>query len=135
MQPIEDLICGRILGLLFKSNIYHWQKNWAENIVSSVSADRIVIVCKDTEQKIIISVLNQIGWKSKIQSIVTETDLLTWYEKALRGKFAKSIGDIVLQKLTDEIQVEFPATDNAEFSKFIKQRSYDNLFDANWQIT
>ena len=65
----------------------------AENIVSSVSADRIVIVCKDTEQKIIVSILNQIGWKSKIQSIVTETDLLMWYEKALRGQFAKSIGD------------------------------------------
>jgi hypothetical protein len=106
----------------------------AENIVSSVSADRIVIVCKDTEQKIIISVLNQIGWKSKIQSIVTETDLLTWYEKALRGKFATSIGDKVLKKLTDEIQVEFPATDNAEFMKFIKQRGYENLSDPNWQI-
>ena len=107
----------------------------AENIVSSVSADRIVIVCKDTEQKIIVSVLNQIGWKSKIQSIVTETDLLTWYAKALRGKFAMSIGDIILKKLADEIQVEFPATDNAELSKFMKQRGYDRLSDKNWKIT
>lgn len=106
----------------------------AENIVSSVSADRIVIVCKDTEQKIIVSVLNQIGWKSKIQSIVTETDLLTWYERALRGKFANSLGDKILKKLTDEIQVEFPATDNAEFTKFINQRGYDKLSDENWQI-
>jgi type II restriction enzyme len=107
----------------------------AENIVSSVSADRIVIVCKDTEQKIIVSVLNQIGWKSKIQSIVTETDLLAWYERALRGKFANSIGDKVLKKLTDEIQVEFPATDNAEFMKFIKQRGYEKLSDKNWKIS
>lgn len=104
----------------------------AENIVSSVSADRIVIVCKDTEQRIIVSVLNQIGWKSKIQSIVTETDLLTWYERALRGKFANSIGGNVLKKLADEIQVEFPATDNTEFAKFIKQREYDKLVDNNW---
>ncbi len=104
----------------------------AENIVSSVSADRIVIVCKDTEQKIIVSLLNQMGWKSKIQSIVTETDLLTWYEKALRGKFAKTIGDKVLKNLTDEIQVEFPATDNTEFLKFLKQRGYDKLADKNW---
>ena len=65
----------------------------AENIVSSVSSDRIVIVCKDTEQKIIVSLLNQIGWKSKIQSIVTETDLIEWYEKSLRGKFSNIIGD------------------------------------------
>jgi len=97
-----------------------------------VSADRIVIVCKDTEQKIIVSILNQIGWKSKIQSIVTETDLLTWYERALRGKFSKSIGDIVLKKLTDEITVEFPATDNKEFTKFFSGRGYDKLTDKNW---
>lgn len=106
----------------------------AENIVSSVSADRIVIVCKDTEQKIIVSILNQIGWKSKIQSIVTETDLLIWYEKALRGKYSKTIGDKVLAKLTDEIKVEFPATDTSDFMKFIKQRGYDKLNDKNWKV-
>ena len=48
----------------------------AENIVSSVSSDRIVIVCKDSEEKLIVSLLTQIGWKSKIQSIVTENDLI-----------------------------------------------------------
>jgi HaeII restriction endonuclease len=106
----------------------------AENIVSAVSADRIVIVCKDTEQKTIISVLNQIGWKSKIQSIVTETDLLKWYEKALRGTFAKTIGDQVLKKLTDEISVEFPATDKTTFMKFMEQRGYDKLADKSWEV-
>lgn len=104
----------------------------AENIVSSVSADRIVIVCKAAEQKIIVSLLNQLGWKSKIQSIVTETDLLRWYEKALRGKFADSIGDAVLQKLANEIQVEFPTTDKREFLQFMEKRGYDKLADQNW---
>ena len=104
----------------------------AENIVSSVSADRIVIVCKDTEQKIIVSLLTQIGWKSKIQSIITETDLLNWYEKALRGKFAATIGDSVLKNITNEIAVEFPATNNAEFSEFYNHRGYDLLNDKNW---
>ena len=106
----------------------------AENIVSSVSADRIVIVCKDTEQKIIISVLSQIGWKSKIQSIVTESDLLTWYNKALKGKFAPTIGDNILKKLTDEIQIEFPATDNTEFTKFMKHRGYEKISEKDWVI-
>ncbi len=106
----------------------------AENIVTSVSADRIVIVCKDTEEKIIVSVLNQMGWKSKIQSIVTESDLLAWYEKALRGKFANTIGAKVLKKLTDEIIVEFPATDNIEFKKFLQKRGYDKLKDKNWIV-
>ncbi len=108
----------------------------AENIVSSVSADRIVIVCKDTEQKIIVSLLNQMGWKSKIQSIVTESDLLRWYEKALRGKFADVVGDAVLKKLSDEIQVEFPTTDKTdkkEFLQFIEKRGYHTLIDENWQ--
>jgi len=94
----------------------------AENIVSSVSADRIVIVCKAAEQKIIVSLLNQMGWKSKIQSIITEIELLNWYEKALRGKFSNSLGDTVLQKLADEIQVEFPTTDKREFLQFTWQR-------------
>ncbi len=104
----------------------------AENIVSSVSADRIVIVCKAAEQKIIVSLLNQLGWRSKIQSIVTETDLLSWYEKALRGKFADSIGDRVLQKLANEIQVEFPTTDKREFLQFMEKRGYDKLVNQSW---
>ncbi|MBI4843794.1 MAG: HaeII family restriction endonuclease [Nitrospirae bacterium] len=104
----------------------------AENIVTSVSADRIVIVCKDSEQKLIVSLLNQIGWKSKIQSIVTESDLLHWYEKALRGKYSKTIGHKVLNNLSDEIKVEFPASDNIEFMKFYKQRGYNRLENKVW---
>lgn len=104
----------------------------AENIVSSISADRIVIVCKDTEQKIIVSLLNQMGWKSRIQSIVTETDLLAWYEKALRGRFSEAIGNKLLQKLIDELRVEFPVADSTEFMTFIRQRGYDGLSDEDW---
>ncbi|MDD3771063.1 MAG: HaeII family restriction endonuclease [Weeksellaceae bacterium] len=104
----------------------------AENIVSSVSADRIVIVCKDTEQKVILSLLNQIGWKSKIQSIVTESDLLKWYEKALRGKYSESIGDKLLKNIIDEIELEFPATNSKEFMSFYKNRGYNLLNSENW---
>lgn len=104
----------------------------AENIVSSVSADRIVIVCKDTEQKIIVSLLNQIGWKAKIQSIITESDLLKWYEKALRGQFSKTIGEIVLKNIIKEIAIEFPTTNTNEFNDFYNQRGYNLLKDGNW---
>lgn len=48
----------------------------AESIVNSVSSDRIVIVCKDAEKDVIVSLLTQIGWKSHIQSIITENDLI-----------------------------------------------------------
>lgn len=107
----------------------------AENIVSSVSSDRIVIVCKTSEEKLIVSLLNQIGWKSKIQSIITENDLKIWYEKALRGKFAKETSTLLLSKLKNEIQVEFPATNTVDFVKFKKQRKYDNIkLTGLWKI-
>ncbi len=99
----------------------------AENIVSSVSSDRIVIICKDSEEKIIVSLLTQIGWKSKIQSIITESDLVNWYEKALRGSYSSEIGDKVLENLKNEILLEFPATDNLDFQKFEKERGYDQI--------
>ncbi len=99
----------------------------AENIVSSVSSDRIVIVCKDSEEKIIVSLLTQIGWKSKIQSIVTENDLVYWYNKALTGAFSKEIGDRVLSTLYHEILREFPATNFDDLNEFKKSRGYDFL--------
>ncbi|GHT53630.1 type II restriction endonuclease HaeII [Bacteroidia bacterium] len=114
-------------GLAIQIKHLSLTEEFAENIVSSVSADRIVIICKDAEEKIIVSLLNQIGWKSKIQSIVTETDLLNWYEKALRGKFSNDLGNKVLRNLMDEIKVEFPTTDATEFSIFLEKRGYDKL--------
>jgi len=104
----------------------------AENIVSSLSADRIVIICKDAEQKIIVSLLNQIGWKSKIQSVIVESDLLKWYETALQGKFSHLTGDKVLQKLSDEIKIEFPSTDGNELLQFLQKRGYDKLVNTRW---
>lgn len=104
----------------------------AENIVTSVTSDRIVIVCKAAEERVIVSLLNQIGWKSKIQSIITETDLINWYEKALRGKYSDEIGDVVLKNIIDEIALEFPATDSKGFTDFYKGRAYDVLNDDKW---
>jgi type II restriction enzyme len=119
-------------GLVIQIKHLSLTEELAENIVTSVSADRIVIVCKDSEEKLIVSLLNQIGWKSKIQSIVTESDLHTWYEKALRGKYSKTVGDNVMKNLSEEIKIEFPASDNLEFAKFYEQRGYHKLSDKVW---
>lgn len=97
----------------------------AENIVNSVSADRIVIVCKNAEKDVILSLLTQIGWKSKIQSIVTEDNLIKWYEKALRGKYAKVIGGELLECLRSEIINEFPPINN--IPEIIKDRHYERI--------
>lgn len=53
--------------------------------------------------------MSQIGWRSRIQSIVTENDLINWYEKALRGKYADIVGDKLMEILCSEIAEEFPS--------------------------
>ncbi len=88
-----------------------------EDISSAISADRIIIVCKESEKDVLVSVLNQFGSSSRIQSVITEDELNVWYEKALRGQSSKLIGDKILQKLANEIKVEFPST-NPEFAIF-----------------
>ena len=74
--------------------------------------------------------LNQIGWRSRIQSIVTENDLVKWYEKALRGKHAKVIGDILLAKMRMELVKEFPSID--ETPEIIKKRKYATKSHKDW---
>lgn len=102
----------------------------AENIVNSVSSDRIVIVCKNAEKDIIVSLLTQIGWRSHIQSIVTESDLIDWYEKALRGKYRDLIGDSLLQCLCREIAQEFPSVNT--IPQVLQDRHYEDIQDSFW---
>lgn len=105
----------------------------AEDIVATVTSDRIVIVCKDSEESVINSLLNQLGWKSRIQSIITESELIEWYERALRGSFADAIGNKLLKSISDEIILEFPSADNLDFMKFYNGRGYDKLVDDYWK--
>ena len=99
----------------------------AEGIVNGISADRIVIVCKDSEEQTIVSLLNQIGWKSRIQSIITEKMLIAWYEKALRGKYSDQIGLRLVEILQEQIKVEFPSTESVEIYEFMLERGYAEL--------
>lgn len=103
----------------------------AENIVSSVSSDRIVIVCKDAEKDVIVSLLTQIGWKAHIQSVVTESDLIEWYEKALRGQYSELLGENLISTLIEEIALEFPSIDDTP--QCLKDRHYDRISDDVWK--
>lgn len=100
----------------------------AADIVTSLSADRIVIVCKDAEEKVIVSLLNQIGWKAKIQSIVLESELIEWYDEALRGKFSNVISHKLLNLIKQEIEVEFPSV--VTLTSFMEGRGYQKLKDS-----
>lgn len=105
----------------------------AGDIVSTVTSDRIVIVCRDSEESVIKSLLDQLGWRSRIQSIIVESELVEWYGKALRGEFSGEIGDKLLNSINDEILLEFPSADNSDFMEFYKQRGYDRLEDDYWK--
>ena len=103
----------------------------AKDIVNSISSEKVVIVCKDAERDIIISLLSQIGWQNHIQSIITESDLIEWYEKALRGKYSSEIGDELVFRLCEEIALEFPSVDSTP--EILKSRKYDELsVDSFW---
>lgn len=103
----------------------------AERIVNSVSSDRVVIVCKDAEKDVIVSLLTQMGWRSHIQSVVTENDLVSWYEKALRGSYSGQLGERLLYCLASEIVEEFPSVDRTP--EIIKKRHYEQISDSFWQ--
>lgn len=103
----------------------------AENIVTGISSDKIVIVCKDAEKNIIVSLLSQIGWRNRIQSIVTENDLIDWYEKALRGKYSELMSDKLLNILNDEIAEEFPST--AKMPESLQVRHYELIKNDFWK--
>ena len=86
-------------------------------------------MCKDAEERIISSVLNQLG--VRVQSIVTETDLINWYEKALRGVYADELGEELISCLCGEIVSEFPSLD--EFPDVLKKRGYEGIRDGFWR--
>ena len=102
----------------------------AEGIVNSVTSDKIIIVCKDAEELFITSLLNQLGWGHRIQSVVTESNLINWYEKALRGHYSREIGNRLLECLRDEISNEFPSVDDNP--QILKKRHYETITDNFW---
>lgn len=104
----------------------------AEDIVNSVTADRIVIVCKDSERSVIVSLLNQIGWKARVQSVVTEEMLVEWYRRALHGDFASTLSTLIIENIKNEIQLEFPSAETTEFDRFFTSRGYSSLATTAW---
>ena len=97
----------------------------AENIVTGISSDRIIIVCKAVEQVVLLSLLTQLGWKSKIQSVITEEHLVAWYEKACKGKHANLLGKSLLGTLVEEMEKEFPSAGG--ISPSIQTRHYEKV--------
>lgn len=104
-----------------------------EDITDRVSAERIVIVCRDDERLPIQSVLHQIGWGERIQGIITLTDLIGWYEMCLT-KYRDTMGRTLLDDLRREYSREFPLV--IEIDAFLGERGYDpRQLEDEWVIT
>lgn len=119
-------------GMIIQIKHISLSEEQAQRIVGAITADRIVIVCKKCDKGIITSLLGQLGWSSRIQSIVTEDHLIEWYNKALKGLFSDDIGNDILIALKEEIVSEFPAAGNDVSIKFNEDRGYTSLRDTLW---
>ncbi len=58
-------------------------------------------------------------------------NLIEWYEKALRGKYADIIGEKLLQRLCEQIADEFPSVNS--IPNILKERHYENISDSFWK--
>ena len=102
----------------------------AKDIVESITSNKIIIVCKDVEKPVIESLLTQIGWRNRIQSIITESNLIIWYDKALRGRYTDLLANNLLKTLANEISNEFPSVEN--IPKQLINRHYEMIKDDFW---
>ena len=104
----------------------------ATTIIDQVESDHIVIVCRDSDANVIQTVAKQIGWGRRVRGIVRESELVAWYERCLRGKFANQLAKPLLQHLAAGFKSEFPQTSGV--SAFIVERGYDKMkADPFWQ--
>ena len=105
----------------------------AAEICSAVTSDRIVVVCKDASRDQIVAVLAQVGLQGRIQSVIVESDLFAWYEKALRGTYSDQLGKVLMTTLADEFMQEFPSSQIENFKTFINERGYVEP-DEYWRV-
>jgi len=103
-----------------------------EDIAEDIMAERIVIVCLDSEKQAIATLLKQVGWGNRIQGIVSIDDLDDWYKLCLSKKYRDKLGKSLLKDLGREFNAEFPSS--AEIEPFIKKRKYEGLsMPAGWE--
>lgn len=97
----------------------------ANSIVDEVETDRIVIVCCEAEKNVIEIILKQISWGKRVCGIITESDLVDWYEKCLRGRFSEELAFPLMERLAMSFDAEFPYLKT--LNDFINERGYTDL--------
>lgn len=104
-----------------------------EDIADEITADKIVIVCLDTEKEAIESLLKQVGWSNRIQGIITLNDLDIWYNLCLSKKYRGSLGLNLLNDVQREFNAEFPSSKGIK--PFMIARGYDKIkLPLEWRV-
>jgi type II restriction enzyme len=104
-----------------------------EEIADNIVADRIVIVCVDSEKAAIETLLKQVGWGERIQGIITINDLDAWYKLCLSEKHRKNLGANILGDVRREFDAEFPSS--TEILPFLRERGYDKIkMPKDWEV-
>jgi len=94
----------------------------ANAIVDQIESDHVVIVCRDADANAIRAITKQICWGRRVRGIVRESDLIGWYERCLRGKFADRLAKPLLRELLSEFEAEFPQAKS--IGGFLVERGY-----------
>lgn len=71
------------------------------------------------------AITKQIGWGKRVRGIVTEADLVDWYNKCLRGTFSSDLADPLMETLREGFVAEFPQLDSIR--SFMDARGYDQM--------
>lgn len=79
-----------------------------DSISADVTADRLIIVCKQAESRIIDKIFEKTGARSKVQAIVTFEELEEWYIRCLKGTFSSLLAKDLLSRFKSEFEYEFP---------------------------
>ncbi len=104
----------------------------ATSIIDQVESDSIVIVCRDSDAKVISTVAKQIGWGRRVRGIVRESELVEWYDRCLRGTFSKQLAKPLLKQLAEGFKSEFPQTSGV--TAFLAERGYSQMrVDPQWK--
>ncbi len=102
-------------------------ENLAEDISSEIAADRIVIVCKDSEKETINRICQQLD--QRIQGVIVQSQLVEWYSRALHGDFSDRLGADLLNSLRQEFRNEFPFS--VTFKELYKERAYHKIYQPD----
>jgi len=106
-----------------------------KHIVESISAEQIVIVCKDADKPAIQAVLTQVGLGARVRGIITKADLARWYDLALGPKHAADMAIPLFKSLVAEFDDEFTLADPTAIDKLTKERGYDRLkLEGTWSV-